>query len=54
VKGLFFIDPIYKLLYNNQIQTIFKYGKCLTDVKEKTLMRTKYFYNISYKVENAI
>lgn len=35
-------------------QSVDKYGKCLTDVKEKTLMRTKYFYNISYKVENAI
>lgn len=35
-------------------ENINKYGKCLTDFKEKTLMKTKYFYNISYSVENAI
>lgn len=35
-------------------ESIDKYGKCLTDVKEKTLMKTKYFYSISYSVENAI
>ncbi len=35
-------------------ESVDKYGKCLTDLKEKTLMKTKYFYNISYSVENAI
>lgn len=40
--------------YDFVSENINKYGKCLTDFKEKTLMKTKYFYNISYSVENAI
>ena len=40
--------------YDFVSENINKYGKCLTDFKEQTLMKTKYFYNISYSVENSI